>query len=299
MLEDVTVITRDDPHWPPLLQEIPDPPAKLYVRGHATALTSTNMLAVVGSRRGNHYGERAIELLLEPSVAAGLTLVSGMAYGIDSMAHRLSVSRRRPTVAVLGSGIDDRSLYPPYHRQLAHDICASGGAVIAEYPPGTPAHPGRFPERNRIIAGLAQAVLVVQAAARSGSLITARLALDAGREVWAVPGAVTDTLSTGTNKLIQQGAMPILQPQDILEFFHLSQPAGAPSAAPALSTEQQAVINHLRTDPRHVDELAAELSLPAQHISAVLLELELADAVQHVGGLRYIAKQSLVAASPH
>src|SRR5688500_1960326 len=177
------MITRQDACYRQALQHVHQPPAELYVQGNAELLSAGNLLAVVGSRKATAYGAAAVKKLLTPVVQAGIPLVSGLAFGIDSMAHMLCVENDVPTIAVLGSGLDDASLYPQRHLKLAKQITAQGGAVITQYAPGTPPHLGHFPARNRIIAGLARATLVVQAADRSGSLITARLALEGGKDV--------------------------------------------------------------------------------------------------------------------
>lgn len=277
--------------FPPLLYEVHQPPKQLYIRGNTELLKHPQLLAVVGSRRCSVYGKQALIKLLTPIVQAGIPLVSGMAYGIDSLAHKLCVDNNRPTIAVLGSGIDDKSIYPQRHISLAHKIIDAGGAVISEYEPGTPAYLGHFPARNRIIAGLSQALIVIQAAGQSGSLITARLALENGKEVCAVPGAINDPLATGTNHLIQHGATPILDPQDILDLYGIK-PAStqAKSKGLTLSIEQQTVIQELSTTPQHIDDLALNTKSSPASLSASLVELELLDLVQNVGGMRYVRK---------
>lgn len=219
MSSDSGVITRDDTAYPFLLREIHTPPQQLYFRGDITLLERTNMLAVVGSRNATPYGAEAVAKLLPPCIEAGITIASGMAYGIDTLAHRASVTVKAPTIAVLGAGVDDASLYPRENKNLAHEILHYGGLIISEYKPGTPPYASHFPARNRIVAGITYATLVIQAALRSGSLITARLAMESNREVLAVPGPITDPASEGTNMLIRDGATPILNATDILSIF--------------------------------------------------------------------------------
>ena len=293
-IEVVQIITPDHPHYPPLLQEIPDPPARLYVRGDTTVLAEVAKLAVVGSRRGNHLGRRALDLVLPPTSAARLTIVSGLAYGIDAMAHRCALGSGGRTIGVLGSGVDGPSIYPKRHRALADQIIESGGAIISEYESGRPALAHQFPARNRIIAGMCQATLIVQAAARSGSLITARLALEYGREVWAIPGAISDPLSQGTNLLIQQGAAPILQPQDITDLFGLTdtEPA-ADSAVVPLTPDQEKIVSYLNHEPKHIDTVAQVTGLPAAQLSALLLELEFANVIEHIGNQKYVSSKHI------
>ena len=211
----------EDSLYPSLLREISSPPKQLYIRGNVKILNNPHLLAVVGARKANHYGQQCIDKLLATPVNQGVAIVSGLAYGIDSMAHRLAVKLNRPTIAILGSGIDDATIYPKRHVSLAHEILANDGAIVSEYSPRTPALAHHFPARNRIIAGLCKTTMVIQAAKRSGSLITARLALESDRDVCAIPGAITDRLSDGPNQLIQQGATPILEPQDILDMLNL------------------------------------------------------------------------------
>ncbi len=289
MTDDIQILPLTHPDYPPLLKEISDPPTQLFIRGHVSALRSPHLLAVVGSRKASAYGRQCLSLIIDPVVRHGLSVVSGLAYGIDSLSHQLCLDHHVPTVAILGSGLDDAAIYPRRHVNLAHQIINDGGAVISEYPPGTPGLPAYFPARNRLIAGLAPATLVVQANTRSGSLITARLALDFGRDVWAIPGSINDTLSTGTNWLIQQGAKPILSAQDILDQYQLS-PAPASNKNPHLTPEQQQVLRLLTTTPQHIDDIVEQANQPANAISVTLMELELINAAHHVGGMKYTLK---------
>lgn len=219
MSSDIGVLAYTDTAYPSLLREIHTPPQQLYYRGDITLLSKANMLAVIGSRKATAYGNEVISKLLPPCIISEITIVSGMAYGIDTLAHQACVELKAPTIAVLGTGVDDTSIYPRENLPLAHDILAHGGLIISEYKPGTPPHASHFPARNRIIAGITSATLVVQATLRSGSLITARLALESNREVIAVPGPITDPGSEGTNMLIRDGATPILNATDILSLF--------------------------------------------------------------------------------
>ena len=207
---EIKKITISDPLYPPLLKEINNPPKQLYYAGK---FPTTNLfpLAIVGSRQGDKYGEEVLSYLLTPEILDNTLIISGLARGIDTKAHLLA----RHTIAVLGTGLDQASFYPPENWSLCQKIVARGGLVISEYAPGTKANYLNFPERNRIVAGLSQAVLVVQAKKRSGALITARLALEGGRDVLAVPGPIFNELSIGVNRLIAQGATPITNPDDL------------------------------------------------------------------------------------
>lgn len=288
--DDIKVISEESEYYPPLLREIHQPPEQLYIRGNLEILQHPYLLAVVGSRRANYYGKRCVEKLLPPVIEAGVIIVSGLALGIDAMAHRACVDLSQPTIAVLGSGVDDHSMYPKSHISLVHKILECGGTVISEYEPGTPAYLGHFPARNRIIAGLSHAVLIVQAADRSGSLITARLALEANRELVAVPGGITDPLAVGTNRLIHAGATPILEPQHLLDIFNMTLEPVSDSRPQPSTPEQLTILEHLSDTAQHIENLIEETKLSSAILSANLVELELAGYVEHIGGMQYIKK---------
>ncbi len=291
MNEDIQVISQSDLAYPPLLKEIYSPPKELYIRGNVEVLRQPNLLGVVGSRRANLYGKQACEMLLPPLVRAGVVLVSGLAHGIDSLAHLACVNEKRPTIAVLGSGPDDSYLYPESNRKLARAILENGGALVSEYPPGTSARPGRFPVRNRIIVGLCRAVLVVQAAKKSGSLITARLTLESNRDLYIVPGPITNDLSTGVNQLMKAGASPVTEARDLLEVFGLA-PAVSLDIQPSLilTAPQQKVMRSLSDSPVHIDTVAEHAKLPPEEVSLTLIQLELDGYIENVGNMKYIRK---------
>lgn len=289
-MSDIITIDLANPSYPRLLKEISDPPAQLFVRGNPAILNAPHLLAVVGSRKASPYGQQTIDRLLTPLVRSGVSLVSGLAYGIDSISHNLCLAHHVPTIAVLGSGIDDATIYPRLHTKLANNIIADGGAIVSEYPAGTPPLQHHFPARNRIIAGLTTATIVIQAAARSGSLITARLALEYGRDVAAVPGYITDLMSAGTNQLIQQGATPLLAPEDVFALLGIDSINPSQTAAANLTNQQKTVLSALSSTPLHVDQLLAATSLPSPVLSVTLTELELLDCVQHLGGMKYVKK---------
>lgn len=291
MTDEVQVITRRSRAYPPLLRHIYSPPEKLYVRGRSEILHHPHLLAVVGSRRANLYGKQACDLLLPPLVRAGIVLVSGLAHGIDSLAHRACVAQQQPTIAVVGSGVDDSTIYPRTNRALVHDILEHGGAIVSEYPPTTPAHPGRFPLRNRIVVGLCRAVVVVQAAKKSGSLITARLTLESNRDLYVVPNPITNELSVGVNNLLKDGATPVTAASDLLHVFNLA-PAVSLDLQPKLllSADQQTIMKHLSDTPLHIDTIVEKSTLPPEHVSTTLIQLELDGHVQNVGGMKYVRK---------
>lgn len=287
-MEDIKTISYESEHYPPLLREITQAPTQLYVRGNIELLQYEPMLAVVGSRKASPYGRQCIDYLLSPLVQAKVPLVSGLAYGIDSLAHKLCLKHTTPTIAILGSGLDDVSIYPKTHISLAHDIIKQGGTLVSEYPPNAPAYQSNFPARNRIIAGLCQATLVIQAAKKSGSLITARLALEYGRDVLAVPGAINAPLSIGTNTLIRDGATPVIEPDDILTAFDISKNDQQQTLVTTLTPNQHVILDLLSEQPQHIDYIAEQSHLPVNNLSVILTELELTGLAQSVGGMKYI-----------
>lgn len=276
--------------FPPVLREINQPVKELYVRGNVDLLHEEAMLAVVGSRKASHYGKNALHKILPPLIEAGVPIVSGLAYGIDSIAHKLCVEAGKPTIAVLGSGIDDESVYPKRHIKLVHEILETGGAVVSEYALKTPPYLGQFPARNRIVAGLAKVTLVAQAAHKSGSLITARLALENGRDVAAIPGAINDELAWGTNFLIKNGAAPITEAQDLLDMFGFEETAIGPEKQLSLTEEQNKIYSRLSGEPAHIDDLVEATGMPASLVAAELIQMEIVDAVQNTGGMKFVKK---------
>jgi DNA processing protein len=291
MKYEISIIKKSSKKYPPLLKHIIDAPDQLYIRGNADILHSPHLLAVVGSRKASTYGSQAVSRLLTEPIRAGLIVVSGLAYGIDSLSHQAAVAEGKPTIAVLGTGIDDPSIYPRPNKKLAHEILDNGGAIISEYEPGMRAYKGNFPARNRIIAGLSKVTLIVQAALKSGSLITGRLAMESNREVAAVPGNITDPLAEGPNQLIRDGAHCIIEPEDLMLLYGL---AGTSKPAEinlnVLTLEHQAIYQLLTPDPQHVDTLTQVTKKEAPKIASLLMELELRGYAQHVGGMQYIRK---------
>ena len=265
----IRTITRRGPGYPPLLSELHDPPATLFVRGEADALL-TQGVAVVGARSCSAYGAQVARSLARELASAGLVVVSGLARGVDGEAHRGALEGGGRTVAVLGCGIDRD--YPRSHAELARRIIASG-AVVSEYPPGVEPAPWRFPARNRIIAGLSLATVVVEARERSGALITADFALELGREVFAVPGEITSGLSTGTNDLLRQGAAPLTSVRDLFEALGIeTEPA---AGASSVSDAALAVLSILGDGACGADELTIASGLSSAEVAAALVELEL------------------------
>ncbi|MEK7499899.1 MAG: DNA-processing protein DprA [Patescibacteria group bacterium] len=288
MPDDIKITTLDDDAYPQLLTQITKPPEQLYYRGDISLLNRPHVLAVVGSRKASMYGRQAAQKLLPPCVRSGVIIVSGMAYGIDSIAHRICIEQGAPTIAVLGSGVDDASLYPRGNKTLAQEILKAGGLIISEYKPGTTPFLGHFPARNRIIAGLCKATLIMQAAKRSGSLITARLALESNREVLSVPGPITDASCEGTNMLIRDGAQPILESTDILSLFEIEEGKSEDLQREPLREDLQIIVSVLSSSPIYIDDIALAANSSVADVSAALLELEMIGVVTHMGGMKYV-----------
>lgn len=276
----LVIIRLNDPTYPPLLKEITDPPFLLYVRGDA-ALLSLPRCAVVGTRRSTSYGAAVIERLIPTIAKRGRTIVSGLALGIDSLAHQTAL-RHGKTIAVLAHGLD--RVHPVTHTALAEAIVAGGGALVSEYPPGIEPARGRFPQRNRIIAGLSKQTLVIEAPERSGALITAHLALDENREVLAVPGSILNETSAGTNRLIHDGATVVRTADDVIGKAAEKQEITEEKAVSLLG---QQIIKSLGSGPLHIDNIAATCNLDPSAVGAELAYLELAGIVTHLGSQRY------------
>ena len=277
------VVTLADSSYPAALLQIPDPPPLLYVKGRLPLLAQP-AVAIVGSRSATPQGLAIAESFARALSDAGLTIVSGLAAGIDAAAHRGGLDGTASSVAVVGTGLD--IVYPARNRALAHELAARG-ALLSEFPLGTPALAANFPRRNRLISGLARGCLVVEAAAQSGSLITARLAADQGREVFAVPGSIHSPLSKGCHQLIRQGAKLVETAQDILEEFHLAAATAPPAGQPPLRASAQMLLDQLGFEPCDVDTLSARAGLASEAVLALLSELEIAGRVATLPGGRY------------
>jgi len=273
-----------DEAYPKLLVEIPDPPAYLYVKG--TLRGGEQSVAVVGSRYASTYGLMTTENFARELAAAGLTVVSGMARGVDGAAHRGAMAAGGRTIAVLGCGID--IMYPREHQALYGRV-PEQGALVSEFPIDTSPLAENFPRRNRIITGMSKGVLVVEAAEKSGSLITAQLALDYGRDVYAIPGNINSPRSRGTNGLIQQGAKLVSSVADILEEFPAARGgAAAEERSFGLTAQEADLYSALAQGPLHIDEIIVQSALTVGDVSAMLLRLELKGAIQQLPG-KYFA----------
>ena len=281
-----SVLTWQDPLYPEPLLETHDPPPALYLWGEFAPIDRWSV-AVVGTRRASSYGRLIAEEIAHGLASQGVTVVSGMARGIDGIAHRAALDAGGRTLAVLGSGLD--RLYPPEHRKLAQNI-SENGAVISDYPLGTPPEGSNFPPRNRIISGLSAATIVVEAGKSSGALITAEFGAEQGREVFAVPGNINSPNSAGTNRLIRDGAHPYLDLTDVLQALNLEvavQQQAVQQRLPADETEL-ALLGQLSSDPVHIDTLLQRMDQPVAKITAALALLELKGQVRQVGGMNYV-----------
>lgn len=277
------IITLADSVYPQALLETPDPPPLIYVKGRLDLLACPGF-AIVGSRNATAQGLSNAEAFATALSNAGLTIVSGLALGIDAAAHRGGLAGAGSTIAVVGTGLD--IVYPARNRDLAHQI-ATNGTLISEFPLGTPGVAANFPRRNRLICGLSKGCLVVEAAISSGSLITARLATDQGREVFAIPGSIHSPLSKGCHALIKQGAKLVESAQDVLEELGLSQPAGQATTAAVKAVNTHPLLVHLGFDPVDVDTLQQRSGLAIDALNSALTDLELAGLVENLPGGRW------------
>lgn len=289
--EHIRVLTAGAPDFPPLLRELDSPFALLYAKGNFSQWHRP-CISVVGSRRHTAYGTQATERIGAELARAGFVVVSGLAYGIDSVAHEAALRSGSATIAVLGDSLDNASIHPKDHLTLAHRI-QEQGALLSEYPPVTPARPETFPARNRIVASISLGTIVIEAAERSGSLITARLALEANREVFAVPGSIFSPASSGTNRLIREGAKIVRNIGDILEEIPLPtvrerQPEKRETTPSDLAPEEMKVLSLLSHEALAVDEIIKSSHLETGAASGALTMLELRGLAKDIGGNHYI-----------
>lgn len=277
-------ITIQDKAYPKLLKEIYDPPKELYILGKLKA-EENYPLAVVGTRKISNYGKQVTIDLVRNLAKAGLTIISGLALGVDGLAHQSCLDVNGRTIAVLGSGLNQ--IYPSIHKKLAEKIIQSGGAIISEYPPDTRPEKWTFPMRNRIIAGLSLGVLVIEAPEISGALITARCALDFGREVFAVPGNIYSQNSVGTNQLIKLGAKPVTKAEDILDALNLELALEQKREIKPASKEEKIILEILAAGPVHIDEIIKKTKLDSPIVSSTLTMMEITGKVRHIGNGNY------------
>jgi DNA processing protein len=272
-------VVRGEASFPPLLAAIHDPPPGLFVRGGSElSVLAQPAVAVVGARACSPYGSHVARSLGRELARVGLVVVSGLARGVDGEAHRGALEAGGRTIAVLGCGIDRD--YPASHRELARRIAATG-LIVAEYPPGVAPAPWRFPARNRIVAGLCAATVVVEARERSGALITADLALEEGRDVFAVPGEITSTLAAGTNGLLRLGAIPLTRVEDVLDHLGIERAASEPRPREGVAA---VLLDKIGAGPVTADELVRSTGLDPSSVAAMLIELELAGLIGEDAG---------------
>lgn len=287
---DISIRPFTDPLFPPLLQTIQDSPLLLYTRGNLHAFEQPSV-AIIGSRAATSYGKRISSTLARDLSRSGITIVSGMAVGIDGHAHQGCLQAEGKTIAVLGCGVD--VVYPRSHDTLYKSICRNG-LVLSEYPLGTRPEGFRFPARNRIISGLSIATVVVEATRKSGSLITARLALDQGRDVFAVPGRIDSVKSEGTHRLIQQGAQLVQSATDIIQELEISSSLKKPADTAAttnhlkeMDTNELCILHFLDAYPTDIDTLAEQTKIPAPALQGLLLQLEMKGQIRQLPGQQY------------
>lgn len=283
--EGIRCITINDPEYPRLLKEIYDPPFCLFVRGNL--MHSEPWLGVVGPRKISAYGKQVVDLLVPPLVQSGVTIVSGLALGVDGFAHNATLKAKGNTIAVLGGGIDDKTIAPTAHFQLAKKILEDGGVILSEYPPYTEPTNYTFPKRNRILAGMCIGTLVIEASEKSGSLITAQCALESNREVFAVPQNITSSTSVGVNNLIKMGAHVVTSSEDILNVLGIASTFEKKNIV-GESAEENILLQILSSDPMHIDEILIQSKLEHRVINSTLTLMEIKGMVKNVGGMMYV-----------
>lgn len=283
-MEGIKTISLKDKNYPKLLKEIKNPPKVLYCRGEV--LPKENCFAIVGTRRCSTYGKEIALEIAGDLAETGLTIVSGLAPGIDTFAHQAAVERGKRTIAVLGTGIDEKSIYPTSNIKLARKILETSGCLISEYPPGTPGSKFTFPQRNRIISGLSLGVLVVEAKEKSGALITAQWAKKQGRKIFAVPGPIRSSNSRGPNKLIKEGAKLVESANDILVELKLPKKAGVKEII-GETKEEQLILDALKEGSLYIDKIIEKTKLPTAIVTSTLAILEIRGKIRNLGANIY------------
>jgi len=288
-ISEITPLLENDPAYPQLLKEIPNPPPLIYKRG-VYDWNSAPIITIVGSRHPTAYGVRVTEVFAQELASIGICVASGLAFGIDSAAHKGTIESKGNTLAVLGNSLDDTSISPRSHLHLAQTILRQNGALLSEYPPVTAATPYTFPARNRILAGISQGTIVIEAATRSGSLITARYALEFNREVFAVPGSIFSDASAGPHELIRSGAKIATSIRDILEEikFQITPKQTLSTVSPSLSLHEKTVLSILSSEPLHIDKILKTTTLETSQVQSTLVFLEVKGLIKNIGGMCYI-----------
>lgn len=284
--ENIKIITIEDDNYPKLLKEIYDPPFVLYLKGD-TEVFGLPMISIVGSRKFTNYGKSVAEDLAGELAKNNICIVSGMAIGIDSLAHEAALKSNGKTIAIVGSGVSNKVIYPQTNLNLSKKIVNSGGAVFSEFLPDAKAQLYFFPMRNRVISGISLGTIVVEAGEKSGTLITAYSALDQGREVFAVPGSIYSNSSFGTHKLIKEGAQLITSAKDILNFFELGKKEEINKKYLAENEVEIKILDILSKEPKHINEIILLSGLSAQNITGALAILEIKSVVKNLGSMQY------------
>lgn len=278
-------ISLHDKEYPNILRQIYDPPKELYIRGCLP--NPLNAVAIVGSRKYSYYGEKVTKDISSQLTKAGTQILSGLAFGIDAIAHNACLQENGMTIAVLGSGIDDKTISPKKHYHLAQQILKQNGALVSELPPNTPAAPYTFPRRNRIIAGLAKSVIVTEARKKSGALITAQLALENGKDVLAIPHPIYSQTGKGTNALINEGAAVLYNLEDLYTLLHIDETPKKQKPYTPKNIIEKEILDKLHTTSLHINELIQSTNLPQQSITSTLLLLEIQGIVTKKPGAVY------------
>lgn len=284
-MEKITKITIKDRAYPKMLKKIKDPPPVLYFKGKLKA--QEQCFAVVGTRLCSAYGKQATLEITGHLAQAGLTIVSGLAPGIDTFAHQAALGKNGRTIAVVGTGVDEKSLYPKENIRLARKIIEKGGAVISEYKPGTHGSKTTFPRRNRIISGLSMGVLIVEAKQKSGALITADYAKKQNRKIFAVPGSIYSLNSKGPNDLIKKGAILVEKADDILKELKIKKLEREKLKVDMLTEEEKIILEILAEGPLNIEKIIEETKLPAQIVTSTLAIMELEGKIKNLGSNIY------------
>jgi len=288
LADDIKIITILDANYPAALKNAYDPPPILFYRGDLSCLSVSRLpsLAVIGSRKMSEYGKRACELFVN-GLCKNFIIVSGLAFGVDGLSHEITVKNKQKTIAVLGSGIDEPSIYPKSNISLARKILDCGGLLLSEVPPGIGPQKFHFPMRNRIISGISRGILIIEGGKKSGTLITAKLGLDLGTDIFAVPGNIFSPNSEGVNFLIKCGAHPVTESRDILEFYGMEGQEEKNAYVPKTEKEK-IILEILSASEKHINDLAEETGIGIMDLMDVLTDLEISGAIKNIGGQRFI-----------
>jgi DNA processing protein len=286
----ISWVCQFEKEYPEMLKQIPDAPIVLYTKGDKSLLLSENKIAIVGTRHITHYGREVTEMFSSQLSEAGLTIVSGMAYGVDGIAHSACLNSNGRTIAVLGNGVD--LPYPRENQKLYEEILDSGNLIVSEYPPGTPPSIGSFPARNRIVAGISDAILVTEGAQDSGSLITANFGLDFGHKVFAVPGPITSSLSAAPLRLIEKGAKLVVSSEDVLKELEIktSELKSNMEKFKNLSKEEKKIIELIENEGLSFDEIVHRTKFDSSKTATILSMMEIKDLIRNIGGVYMLLK---------